>query len=84
MGLREEVVLMYTTEDILKKLVKINSTNLPGNEMDMVKKKYYNFFQNQINYEIIDHGNNRGSLIIELEGIKKEKLDLLDIEILYQ
>ena len=38
MELREEVVLMYTTEDILKEISKINSTNLPGNEMDMVKR----------------------------------------------
>ncbi|MBU5424861.1 M20 family metallopeptidase [Tissierella pigra] len=76
MELREEVVLMYTTEDILKRLVKINSTNLPGNEMDMVKE-ILQFFPKSINYEIIDHGNNRGSLIIELEGIKKEKVGFI-------
>lgn len=76
MELREEVVLMYTTEDILKKLVGINSTNLPGNEMDMVKG-ILQFFPKSINHEIIDHGNNRGSLIIEVEGLKKEKIGFI-------
>lgn len=76
MDLREEVVLMHTTEDILKRLININSTNLPGNEMDMVKE-ILKFFPDSVNHKIIDHGNNRGSLIIEIEGVKKEKVGFI-------
>jgi succinyl-diaminopimelate desuccinylase len=67
---------MDKTKDILRKLININTTNLPGNEMDMVNA-ILEFFPENIDYEIIDHGNNRGSLLIELKGKNDEKMGFI-------
>lgn len=67
---------MDSAENILKKLVNINTTNPPGNEMDLVKA-ILEYFPPDINYEIMDHGNNRGSLVIELKGEKDEKIGFI-------
>src|SRR5699024_6075010 len=53
---------------ILEKLVKINTTNLPGNEMDAVNAILSFFPEERTTYEIIDHGKNRGSLMITIPG----------------
>ncbi|WP_010281119.1 M20 family metallopeptidase [Bacillus timonensis] len=54
--------------DILSTLVKINTTHPNGNEMD-VMKTILSFFKNySITYHLIDHGENRGSLVITIPG----------------
>ncbi|MBU5436907.1 M20 family metallopeptidase [Tissierella sp. MSJ-40] len=58
---------------ILKKLVKTNSTNPLGNEMDMVKA-ILDYFPKDVDYHILDHGNNRGSLVINIPGKGKDSL----------
>lgn len=62
--------------EILKGLININTTNLPGNEMDAVNE-ILKFFPQDIEYEIVDHGNNRGSLVIEIEGKSHEKIGFI-------
>lgn len=64
------------TENILRKLVNINTTNPPGNEMDIIKT-ILGFFPEDIAYQIVDHGNNRGSLIIEIKGEDEEKIGFI-------
>lgn len=64
------------TENILKKLVNINTTNPPGNEMDVINT-ILGFFPEDIAYEIVDHGDNRGSLIIEIKGEDEEKIGFI-------
>lgn len=64
---------MGKVEDVLKKLVSVNTTNPPGNEMDAVKA-ILEFFPQGINSKIVDHGNNRGSLLIEIKGKSEEKI----------
>lgn len=61
------------TESLLRELVNINTTNPPGNEMDIIKK-ILEYFPEKTNYEISDHGENRGSLIITIEGISEESI----------
>lgn len=63
-------------ENILRKLININTTNPPGNEMDAVKA-ILSFFPKDIDYEIVDHGCNRGSLLIEIKGKDKEKIGFM-------
>lgn len=67
---------MDKTKDILRKLININTTNLPGNEMDAVNT-ILEFFPRDVDYKIIDHGNNRGSLLIEVEGKSNEKIGFI-------
>lgn len=67
---------MKRAEDILKKLINTKTTNPYGNEIDMIKC-ILTFFPKGINYEIIDHGNNRGSLIIEIKGKSQEKIGFI-------
>jgi len=62
-------------KEILTKLVQTNTTNLPGNEMDAVNAILSFFPKEKTNYEIIDHGNHRGSLVITIHG-KVEKPSL--------
>lgn len=59
------------TESLLRDLIKVNTTNLPGNELDIVKK-ILEYFPATTNYEVFDHGNNRGSLIITIDGREDE------------
>lgn len=56
--------------NIIKDLVKINSCNPDGNEMDMVNK-ITGYFKTSVKKTIVDHGNNRGSLVIEIPGENK-------------
>lgn len=73
---KEDISLFVTGEkskNILQKLVRVNSSNSPGNEMDMVKT-VLSFFPKDINYKILNHGNNRGSLIIEILGEREETI----------
>jgi succinyl-diaminopimelate desuccinylase len=56
-------------ETILKRLVQINSVNLPGNEMNIVKVILSMFPLDKIQYKVIDHGDNRGSLVISIKGV---------------
>lgn len=58
--------------NILKELIKINSCNPPGNELSMVGK-ILSMLPDDIQYNIIESGNNRGSLIIKLEGKNHNK-----------
>lgn len=64
------------TEKILKKLININTTNPPGNEMDAIKT-VLSFFPESIDYRIINHGDNRGSLLIEIKGETEEKIGFI-------
>lgn len=65
----DEYITKEKCKKILKDLVKINTTNLPGNEMELVYKILDYFPKDIIHYDILEHGDNRGSLIITLPGI---------------
>lgn len=67
---------MDRIQEILKTLININTTNPPGNEMDMVNA-ILKLFPKDIPYEIVDHGNNRGSLLIELKGKDDGKIGFM-------
>ncbi len=67
---------MERIEDILRKLVNINSSNPPGNEMDVVKA-ILDIFPEDVNYKAVDHKNNRASLIIEVPGESKETIGFM-------
>lgn len=67
---------MKRIENILRKLININTTNPHGNEMDGVKE-ILGFFPKGIDYKIVDHENNRGSLIIEIEGKSQKKIGFI-------
>lgn len=58
---------------ILSKFIGTNTVNPDGNEMDLIKLIISMFDTSKINYEIIEHGNNRGSLIIKLTGKNTDK-----------
>lgn len=62
---------MKTVIDILKDLIKINSTNPPGNERDVVEyiKSLYKGYDNM---KEIEHGGNRSSLVIDIKGKSDE------------
>lgn len=68
--------LKKRTENILRKLININTTNPPGNEMELIKV-ILSFFSEEMDYKIIDHGDNRGSLLIELKGKDEEKIGFI-------
>ncbi|RYG73175.1 M20 family peptidase [Lentibacillus lipolyticus] len=55
-------------KDILAKLVQTNTTNLPGNEMEAIQAILAFFPKQGLDYHIIDHGKNRGSLVITIPG----------------
>ncbi|MGM0470967.1 MAG: M20 family metallopeptidase [Bacillota bacterium] len=69
----EQFVTVKDSEEILRKLIKVNTTNPTGNEMDLVKVILSLFPQDNLDYEIIDHGNNRGSLMIKVAGADSSK-----------
>ncbi|WP_156289384.1 M20 family metallopeptidase [Oceanobacillus salinisoli] len=58
---------------ILKSLVQTNTTNLPGNEMDVVNAILDFFPREKITYNVIDHGENRGSLVITIPGVQQDR-----------
>ncbi len=58
---------------ILERLVKINSSNPGGNEMDMVKAILSLYPLDEVEYTVIDHEQNRGSLVIQIEGKNPNK-----------
>lgn len=64
----KDFITLDKCEEILKTLIKINSTHPEGNEMDMVKAILAMFGKYDIVYKIFDHGNNRGSLVITIPG----------------
>ena len=64
------------TENILKELVNINTTNPPGNEMDAIKT-ILSLFPKDITYEIVEHGDNRASLILEIKGKDEETVGFI-------
>ena len=64
------------TEYILRKLVSINTTNPPGNEMDAIIA-ILGLFPEDIVYEIVAHGNNRASLILEIKGEDEETIGFI-------
>lgn len=64
------------TEDILSSLVNINTSNPPGNEKDLINL-ILSYFGNDINHEIIDHKNNRGSLVITIKGLSTKSIALI-------
>lgn len=74
--LKGEFNLEERTENILRKLIDANTTNPPGNEMDAIRT-ILSFFPEEIDYEIIDHGANRGSLLIEIRGKDEEKIGFI-------
>lgn len=63
-------------EKILRKLININTTNPPGNEMDAIKA-ILDLFPKETDYEIIEHGHNRGSLVIEIKGEDEGKIGFI-------
>lgn len=64
----DEFITKEKSQEILQTLVRTNTTNPPGNEMDLVHKILDYFPREKIKYDILNHGNNRGSLIISLPG----------------
>lgn len=64
---------MHNVIEILKDLVKIDSTNPPGNENDIIDY-ITSLFPGYENIKVIDHNNNRKSLIIEVPGASDEVL----------
>lgn len=64
----KDFITLDKCKEILKTLIKINSTHPEGNEMDMVKAILAMFGKYDIEYKIFDHGNNRGSLVITISG----------------
>ena len=54
--------------EILKKLIQTNSTHPLGNEMNVVNEILLFFRNVSLNYKILDHGSNRGSLVITVPG----------------
>lgn len=63
--------------DLLKELISIDTQNPAGNEMDIIEFiiSYLQLQENQ--YEIIYHGNNRGSMILTIPGTDEGKVVLL-------
>lgn len=61
------------SEILLRELIQVDTTNPNGNEMNLVKK-ILEFFPENINYKIFDHSNNRGSLIITIDGQLKDAI----------
>jgi succinyl-diaminopimelate desuccinylase len=59
--------------NIIKKLIRVKTFNPPGNEMDIVEVILSYFPKEKIKYEVIDHGSNRGSLVITLPGKNQDE-----------
>lgn len=57
---------------ILQQLIRIRTNHTEGYEMDAVKY-ISSLFSAKIESSIIDHGNNRGSLIVEIKGRVPDK-----------
>ncbi|MDO4559719.1 MAG: M20/M25/M40 family metallo-hydrolase [bacterium] len=57
---------------ILQQLIRIRTNHTEGYEMDAVKY-ISSLFSAKIESSIIDHGNNRGSLIVEIKGQVPDK-----------
>ncbi|MEI3598667.1 MULTISPECIES: M20 family metallopeptidase [unclassified Oceanobacillus] len=68
-----DFITIAKCEEILKSLVQTNTTNPPGNEMELVRLILNLFNGYPIDYEVLEHGNNRGSLVITIEGEKKNQ-----------
>lgn len=64
---------MKKIEEIIFDLIKINSTNPPGNE-SRVTNYIIKLFEEYPYLELINHGNNRSSLIIDIEGKSNDKV----------
>jgi succinyl-diaminopimelate desuccinylase len=64
---------MKTITDIFVDLVKVNSTNPPGNEKKIVEyiKNLYKDYD-KVKMQEIEHGNNRSSLVIDIKGNTSE------------
>ncbi len=58
---------------VLQNIVQIKTSQPEGNEMDLVKHILTYFPQENLDYQILDHGKNRGSLIITIPGKNKDK-----------
>lgn len=58
---------------ILQELVQINTSQPEGNEMDLVKHILKYFPKGNLDYQILDHGKNRSSLIITIPGKIRDK-----------
>ena len=67
---------MKRIENILRRLINIDTTNPPGREMDAVNE-IIKFFPEGTDHKIVDHGNNRGSLMIEIKGKAQEKIGFI-------
>lgn len=68
----KEFVNEKKVEEILKNLIKINSTQPDGNESDIVDYILSIFKDYHIDYRKIDHGENRSSLVITIPGREKD------------
>ena len=68
----KEFVNEEKAEEILKELIKINSTQPDGNESDVVDYILSIFKDYHIDYRKIDHGENRSSLVITIPGREKD------------
>lgn len=71
-----EEINMRDVSKILEDLVRINSSNPPGNEKKMVDF-IVSFFHGYENMKIIDHDENRSSLLLEIPGETKEMIAIL-------
>lgn len=60
-------------EEILRRLVRVNSVNPPGNELDVIKEILSMIETEGLEHQIIQHGHNRGSLVITLPGNDRTK-----------
>ncbi len=64
------------TKEILCNLIATNTSNPPGNEMELINK-ILNYFAKDIDYKIINHGDNRGSLVITISGTNTKAIALI-------
>lgn len=55
-------------ENILRELIQIDSSHPLGNEMDVVRYIVSHIEELGLDYSIIDHGDNRGSLVVRMMG----------------
>lgn len=62
---------MEDYKSVLKRLVAVDTQNPPGNESDLVKVILE--LTGSTEYKIFDHGNNRSSLVLEIEGEDRSK-----------
>lgn len=69
----KNIITRERCEAILRDLIRINTENPLGNEMDIVKVILSYFSTEKLDYTVIDHGNNRASLVISIKGIDSNK-----------